>query len=76
MILHVFSWDQLARIWEFIVGFFKFLWGLLRFSAEAAEAVQPIPAPETNKAPRAGPCFVRTRRGSGVAPVVVVAAEV
>ncbi|SPB18636.1 hypothetical protein NOV72_05838 [Caballeronia novacaledonica] len=30
-ILHVASWDQLERIWEFIVGFFKFLWGLLRF---------------------------------------------
>jgi hypothetical protein len=35
MILHcvmrVASWDQLERIWEFIVGFFKLLWALLKF---------------------------------------------
>jgi hypothetical protein len=35
MILHtllrVATWDQLERIWEFVVGFFKFLWALLRF---------------------------------------------
>ncbi len=35
MILHTFwrvaTWDQLERIWEFVVGFFKFLWALLRF---------------------------------------------
>ena len=35
MILHVLlrvaGWDQLERIWEFVVGFFKCLWGLLRF---------------------------------------------
>jgi hypothetical protein len=27
----VAGWDQLERVWEFIVGFFKFLWALLRF---------------------------------------------
>jgi hypothetical protein len=27
----VANWDQLERIWEFVVGFFKFLWALLRF---------------------------------------------
>ncbi|VXB92435.1 conserved hypothetical protein [Burkholderia sp. 8Y] len=35
MILHallwVATWDQLERIWEFVIGFFKFLWALLRF---------------------------------------------
>ncbi|WP_277183314.1 hypothetical protein [Caballeronia sp. BR00000012568055] len=30
-VLRVASWDQLERIWEFIVGFFKFLWALLKF---------------------------------------------
>jgi len=30
-IMRVANWDQLERIWEFIVGFFKFLWALLRF---------------------------------------------
>jgi hypothetical protein len=30
-IMHVASWDQLERVWEFIVGFFKFLWALLKF---------------------------------------------
>lgn len=30
-VLRAASWDQLERIWEFIVGFFKFLWALLRF---------------------------------------------
>jgi hypothetical protein len=30
-LLRVASWDQLERIWEFIVGFFKFLWALLKF---------------------------------------------
>ncbi|GGD52500.1 hypothetical protein GCM10010985_02770 [Caballeronia grimmiae] len=30
-VLGVANWDQLERIWEFIVGFFKFLWALLRF---------------------------------------------
>jgi hypothetical protein len=30
-LLRVANWDQLERIWEFIVGFFKFLWALLRF---------------------------------------------
>jgi hypothetical protein len=29
-VLGVANWDQLERIWEFIVGFFKFLWALLR----------------------------------------------
>jgi hypothetical protein len=23
-------WDQLERIWYFVIGFFKFLWALLR----------------------------------------------
>jgi len=27
----VAGWDQLERVWDFIVGFFKFLWALLRF---------------------------------------------
>jgi hypothetical protein len=27
----VAGWDQLERVWEFVVGFFKFLWALLRF---------------------------------------------
>lgn len=30
-LLRIANWDQLERIWEFIVGFFKFLWALLRF---------------------------------------------
>jgi hypothetical protein len=30
-LMRVANWDQLERIWEFIVGFFKFLWALLRF---------------------------------------------
>jgi hypothetical protein len=30
-LLHVAGWDQLERIWEFVAGFFKFLWALLRF---------------------------------------------
>jgi len=31
VIARVAGWDQLARVWEFIIGFFTFLWGLLRF---------------------------------------------
>ncbi|BAN23006.1 hypothetical protein BRPE64_ACDS12520 [Caballeronia insecticola] len=31
VLLRVANWDQLERIWEFIIGFFKFLWSLLRF---------------------------------------------
>lgn len=31
VILRVAGWDQFARVWDFVVGFFKFLWGLLRF---------------------------------------------
>ncbi len=31
VLARVANWDQLARIWEFVVGFFKFLWTLLRF---------------------------------------------
>jgi hypothetical protein len=30
-VMRVASWDQLERIWEFIIGFFKFLWALLKF---------------------------------------------
>jgi hypothetical protein len=30
-LVRIASWDQLERIWEFVVGFFKFLWSLLRF---------------------------------------------
>ncbi|SAL22056.1 hypothetical protein AWB65_01167 [Caballeronia humi] len=30
-IARVACWDQLERVWEFIVAFFKFLWALLRF---------------------------------------------
>lgn len=30
VIFRVAGWDQLERIWEFLVGFFKFLWALLR----------------------------------------------
>jgi hypothetical protein len=30
-LMRIANWDQLERIWEFIVGFFKFLWALLRF---------------------------------------------
>jgi hypothetical protein len=30
-LMRVANWDQLERIWEFVVGFFKFLWALLRF---------------------------------------------
>ncbi|CAH2794307.1 MAG: hypothetical protein CBCREVIR_1618 [Candidatus Burkholderia crenata] len=30
-LLRIANWDQPERIWEFIVGFFKFLWALLRF---------------------------------------------
>jgi hypothetical protein len=30
-VLRIADWDQLARIWEFVVGFFKFLWALLKF---------------------------------------------
>jgi hypothetical protein len=29
-LLSVGNWDQLERIWEFVIGFFKFLWALLR----------------------------------------------
>jgi hypothetical protein len=31
VLMRVANWDQLERIWEFVVGFFKFLWALLRF---------------------------------------------
>lgn len=31
LIVRVAGWDQLERVWEFVVGFFKFLWALLRF---------------------------------------------
>jgi hypothetical protein len=31
VVTRVANWDQLERIWAFIVGFFKFLWALLRF---------------------------------------------
>lgn len=30
-LFYLANWDQLERIWAFVVGFFKFLWGLLRF---------------------------------------------
>lgn len=30
VIMRVAGWDQLERIWDFVVGFFKFLWALLR----------------------------------------------
>jgi hypothetical protein len=29
-LVRVAGWDQLERVWEFLVGFFKFLWTLLR----------------------------------------------
>lgn len=29
-LLSTANWDQLERIWAFIVGFFKFLWALLK----------------------------------------------
>jgi hypothetical protein len=28
---HVANWDQLERVWAFVVGFFKFIWSLLQF---------------------------------------------
>ncbi len=31
VILRVANWDQLERIWEFVIGFFKFRWALLKF---------------------------------------------
>ncbi len=31
VLMRVATWDQLERIWEFIVGFFRFLWALLKF---------------------------------------------
>ena len=31
VLVRIGNWDQLERIWEFVVGFFKFLWALLRF---------------------------------------------